>query len=109
MGESDHERDAQSLHDKLAAEVSVVSWSALAPHAERGALFWVDRQLDLVEVAVSFALDDARSVKAWHEAELLLPAASSPPQDFAAFHFLIVQPFVLAKPLELPAQSDEIH
>ena len=109
MGEGDHERDARSLHDKFNAELSVASWSALAPHAERGGLFWVDRQLDLVEVAVSFALDDARSVQAWHEAQLLLPAALKPPQDFAAFHFLIVQPFVLAQPLELPAQSDEIH
>ena len=109
MGERDPERDARSLHDKFIAELSVASWNALAPHAERGALFWVDRQLDLIEVAVSFALDDTRSVQAWHEAQLLLPAALQTPQDFAAFHFLIVQPFVLAQPLELPAQSEEIH
>ena len=107
MGESDHERDAQSLHDKLAAEVSVVSWSALAPHAERGALFWVDRQLDLAEVATCMALDEARSVGAWHQAGLLLPASTTPPQDFVAFEFVIVQPFVLATPLELPESSEE--
>ena len=109
VGESDRDRDAQSLYDKLSAEVSVVSWSGLEPHAERGALFWVDRKLDLVEVAVSFALDDTRSVGAWHEAKLLLPAANTPSKNFAAFNFLIVQPFVLATPLELPTQGEDIH
>ena len=99
----DPERDA--LYEKLSAELSVVSWSALAPHAERDSLFWVDRSLSLVDVAVSVALDDARSVGAWHEAGLLLRAAPTPPQDFVAFEFLIVQPFVLAAPLELELSS----
>ena len=109
MGNHDREGDAQSLYDKLAVEVSVASWSALESHAKRGALFWVDRQLDLAEVAVSIALDDVPSVKVWRQAQLLLPAASTPPENFAAFHFLIVQPYVLATPLELPTQSEEIH
>ena len=95
-----------SLKQKLAGEVGVVSWEALAPHAERGALFWVDQSLDLVEVGVSLALDDAQSVKAWQETSLLLPAASLNPKDFAAFRFLIIQPFVLAMPLDLPGVID---
>jgi hypothetical protein len=105
--DSDLSRD--SLIEKLSAELSVASWSALAPHAERGALFWVDRTLNIVDVAVSFALDDARSVEAWHQAGLLLPASSSSSQDFAAFEFLIVQPFVLATPLELPPGGDHVE
>ena len=109
MDESDHERNTQSLHDKLSDEVSIVSWSALEPHAQRNALFWVNTQLDLVEVAVSVALDDVHSVGAWHTAKLLMRATPTPPKDFLAFHVLIVQPFVLAQPLELPLQSEEIH
>ena len=58
MDSHDRKGGNQSLYDKLAAEVSVASWNALKSHADRGALFWVDRQLDLVEVAVSIALDD---------------------------------------------------
>ena len=97
----------QQLVQKLSGEVGVVSWEALSPHAERGALFWVDQSLDLVEVGVSLALDDSSSVKAWHEAQLLLPAAALNPKQFAAFRFLIIQPFVLAMPLELPDTPDQ--
>ena len=98
----------ESLFKKLSAEVGVASWEALAPHAERGALFWVDHSLELAEVEVSLALDESDSVKAWHQAELILAAASSAPQDFGAFRFLIIQPFVIAAPLELPPVNDPI-
>ena len=96
------DRVNEALHKKLSSEVGVASWDALAPHAERGALFWVDQSLDLADVGMSLALDDAASVKAWHEAALFLPAALTPPADFAAFRFLIIQPFVIATPMELP-------
>ena len=89
------------LYKKLAADVGIATWDALAPHAERGGLFWVDQSLDLIEVGVSLAVDDASSVKAWHEAKLFLPAALQAPTEFAAFRFLIIQPFVIASPLDL--------
>ena len=89
------------LYEKLAADVGIATWDALAPHAERGGLFWVDQSLDLIEVGVSLAVDDALSVKAWHEAQLFLPAAPQAPSEFAAFRFLIIQPFVIASPLDL--------
>lgn len=101
-GNAQVERENSSLYTKLSAEIGVVSWEALAPHAERGGLFWVDQSLDLAQVGVSLAIDDAASVKAWHEAKLFLPAALKPPEDFAAFRFLIIQPFVIATPMELP-------
>lgn len=91
----------EGLYQKLSDEVGIASWDALAPHADRGSLFWVDQTLDLVEVGVSLAADDTLSVKAWHEAELLLLAAHQPPKDFAAYRFLIIQPFVIASPLDL--------
>lgn len=89
------------LYEKLAAEVGIATWDALAPHAERGGLFWVDQSLDLIEVGVSLAVDDANSVQAWHKAQLFLPAAPQAPTEFVAFRFLIIQPFVIAAPLDL--------
>jgi hypothetical protein len=91
----------EELYQKLFDEVGIASWDALAPHADRGSLFWVDQTLDIVEVGVSLAADDTLSVKAWHEAELLLLAAPQTPKDFAAYRFLIIQPFVIASPLDL--------
>ena len=106
VADQEHERTLseghRALYKKLSGEVGVASWDALAPHAERGALFWVDLSLDLAEVGMSLAIDDAASVKAWHESELFLPAALKPPVGFAAFRFLIIQPFVIATPMELP-------
>jgi hypothetical protein len=99
-------KEKSDLYKKLSSEVGVVSWEALAPHAERGALFWVDKSLDLADVGVSLALDDAASVQAWHDAQLFLPAAMQSPQDFAAFRFLIIQPFVIATPMELPDPTE---
>ena len=60
MADQGEMSEREVIYEKLSGEVSVVSWSALAPHAERGALFWVDRQLDLAEVATCMALDEAR-------------------------------------------------
>jgi hypothetical protein len=103
---SEQKEECASLLQRLSGEIGVVSWEALAPHAERGALFWVDQSLDLAEVGLCVALDDVDFVQAWHEAELLLPAAPSKPEEFAAFRFLIVQPFVLAMPLDLPEANE---
>ena len=89
------------LYEKLSAEVGIATWEALAPHAERGGLSWIDQSLDLIEVGVSLVIDDARSVQAWHDAQLFLPAAPKAPAEFAAFRFLIIQPFVIASPLDM--------
>lgn len=95
------QQDQEALKLKLEAEVGISTWEALAPHAERGALFWVDQSLDLVDVGVGLAIDDAASVQAWHQAELFLPAAPKMPEGFAVFRFLIIQPFVIASPLDI--------
>lgn len=104
---SKREPEHAALYQKLYSEVGIASWDALSPHAERGALFWVNHTLDLVEVGVSLAIDDASSVKAWHESSLLLPAASHAPQDFVAYRFLIIQPFVIATPLDLSEFTED--
>ena len=65
------------MREKLRAECGPVFWSDLAAHAQRGALIEVDPSLDLLDVAVAFATDDAESVKAM----LAQGTVRRPPQE----------------------------
>lgn len=91
------------LRARLGTEVLRTSWADLAPHHARGALLLAAGELDLLEVGVAIASDDASAVEAWLREGRLRRAtdpecaawAEAPP----AFQVLILQPFVLAQPL----------
>ncbi|PZO43576.1 MAG: DUF2288 domain-containing protein [Leptolyngbya sp.] len=93
---------SQDLKQELSAMLAPADWAWISPHANRGAVVVVDPQLDLVEVGVAIATDDAIAVNRWIAEELI--TKPSPLQleawDQAAkkrFHSLIVQPFVLVQ------------
>ncbi|MCB9763540.1 MAG: DUF2288 family protein [Alphaproteobacteria bacterium] len=96
-----------SLSDKLRAEVGTASWRLLAPHHQRGGLVCVDGALDLVEVGVAVAQDDAGKVRSWMDAGQIVRVTDDQAGAWAAqgqaFAFLIVQPFVLVTPIEAEA------
>ena len=89
------------LYEKLNAEVSVATWASLSPHAERGALFWVDLKLPLVDAAIAVVNDRVDLVQAWLNKGLIQRAEESKPLDAPGYHFLITQPYVLATPLHI--------
>lgn len=97
---------SQALKQELADMVGPAEWRWLSPHADRGAVVLVDRNLDLAEVGVAIAMDDVATVNHWM-AEALLAKPS--PQQIEVweqsvgkqFQSLIVQPFVLVQ--ESPA------
>ena len=86
------------LKAKLRQEIGTVVWPRLQPHAERGVLFEVVAELDLLEVGVAVAEDRTEQVKKWlTEGHLLRPG----PEKITAWHqeggvftALIVKPFV---------------
>lgn len=94
------------LREKLRSELSEASWRLLLEHHVRGGLVWVHPELDLVEVAATIAEDQAAILKAWMEAGLVGAATDDQVRVWAkggqVFRFLIIQPFVVATPLELP-------
>jgi hypothetical protein len=84
-------------------ELLVASADTLAPHHARGALVRVDG-LDLVEVGEALAADDAARLRGWMAAgqvarvdDATWRAWSALPGD--AFELVIVQPFVLVRPM----------
>jgi len=82
-------------------QVDEADWSLLAPHHTRGALFIVDRELDLVEVATAIAQDDLNRVQIWlGNSQLRRPSEEeekswSEDQHRKMAQFLIVQPYVI--------------
>ena len=92
---------SEDLKKKLREEIEVCSWSLLDQHYQRGAVFHISQELDLVEVAVAVALDNVDTVKTWKEAgdfqtpdDYDVNKWQENPDD-KVFKFLIVQPFVL--------------
>jgi hypothetical protein len=91
---------SEPTRTKLRAQIQHVDWPALAPHAKRGALVLVDTALDLLDVAVAVAEDDATRVREWLEAACLSrcdPTNEGAELKTARFQFVIVQPYVLAQ------------
>ncbi len=92
-----------NLKKKLEAEVLPATWAALEPHARRQGLFLVREGLDLAEVAAAVASDDQAKVKEWIDDESLrrpsLDEVTAWQTDPVAFYAVIVQPFVLCRPI----------
>lgn len=91
---------SEETRAKLRSEIQAVGWSALAPHAKRGALLLADTELDLLDVAVAVADDDAAQIRHWLEATRLMridPARGTELLAGRRFQFVIVQPYVLAQ------------
>lgn len=80
------------------------TWAALEPHARRQALFLVRDGLELAEVAAAVAADDQQKVKGWIDDESLrrptLDEVTRWADDPVAFYAVIVQPFVLCRPID---------
>jgi hypothetical protein len=77
-----------------------MDWETLIPHAKRDAVIVVDGALDLVEVGVAIAEDNASVVQNWLSELLLHKPSQEELNDWNAepekqFNTLIVQPFVL--------------
>lgn len=63
-------------------ETARIAWRELEPHYERGALIQVDKALDLIDVATSFANDDKDRVEAWIGAGQILRLSSGVADDW---------------------------
>ena len=97
---------SKELRDKIASEIGNAGWPLLESHAKRGVLILVDPTLELLEVALAVSRDDAVQVNGWMAAGQLtkpdhnaITAYESGPGAF--FQFVVVQPFVLARPLDV--------
>ena len=94
----------QDLRLELAEMVEPAEWRWLSPHADRGAVVIVNPALDLVDVGMAIATDDASTVHHWIAAALITKPTPDQVDAWSQaerqrFKALIVQPFVLVQDL----------
>lgn len=58
-------QEPSTLYAKLLGETASITWTELQPFFAKGALLWVERPLDLIEVAEAVAENEADKVSAW--------------------------------------------
>jgi hypothetical protein len=90
------------LREKLAGEIGTVAWSWLRPHQERGVLFLVGEELELIEVAIAVAEDRAETIRSWLDAGLLNQPGPEQVEEWeisgGLFAGVIVKPYIFFKP-----------
>lgn len=93
------------LREKLKTEIEIASWAMLEPHHNRGAIFILNSDENILEAAVAVALDDRVYV-----ANLIGDSKMKNSKDFdismyeseeeihkKQFNFIIIQPFVFVQ------------
>ena len=93
---TDDERRAYFL-----GQTARLSWEEIAPFFARGQVVWVAETLDLIEVALALAVDDAPQLRRWMAADhvAVLDTATAKvwvevPRELWA---VVVQPWVLVQ------------
>lgn len=92
-----------SLKAKLTEALGTSDWAPLAPHAGRQALFLVEG-VPIVDVGLAIARDRRDVVAHWLESGAMRRPSEAETEQWStvveqSFESLIVQPFVLFRPL----------
>lgn len=102
--------DQMSQEEKVAKYTGDVDWEYLKPHFKAGAMIYVDPVLELKEVAQAFTDDNKDKVAAWmKKADLVKPGPQHAEwweYDKSRFTAVVVNPFVLAQPLEKDSDAE---
>jgi hypothetical protein len=87
-----------------------VPWSYLAPHAEKGTLYFVDPSIPLTDAGSIFSGNDAEVVALWLKSGDLVKIEALHAAQWQGseveFEALVVSPFVLCRPLATESAAD---
>lgn len=92
--------------EKIQLETAKIYWSELQRFFAKGEAIWISTQLDLIEVAYHFSIDDKNRVQEWLNEktiaqvpdELALEWFNSNTQLWA----VVIKPFVLVQEIDKP-------
>ena len=96
------ERPQTDLRKTLTESLDEAQLDWLTPHIEKDVVIWVDRSLELVDVAFAIAQDDSSRVLRWIEEQFLVKPTPKMRADWDArqrFQALIVEPYILIRDL----------
>jgi hypothetical protein len=94
-------QEQQLLHAKLNTETSQIAWSELLRFFAGGLVIVVSSDLDLVDVAARFSIDDKTSVEQWLHAGKLAKATDEQARAWldadALLWAVVARPWVLVQ------------
>ncbi|VAX11532.1 hypothetical protein MNBD_GAMMA25-1033 [hydrothermal vent metagenome] len=89
------------LRNKLNLESGHIDWQELQRHFARGVVIAVEAELDLLEVAIKFTLDDKSQIESWINTGTLKRADDSNAlhweQTKTIFWAIVVAPWILVQ------------
>lgn len=92
------------LKDKLNQETAKIRWIELQVFFARGVAVYISEQLDLVDAAAGFSLDDTSTVGRWMDAGLVDKVSDKQATEWiekdAMVWAVVVKPWVLVQPLD---------
>jgi hypothetical protein len=96
------EHPPTELRKTLTESLDEAQLDWLTPHIEKDVVIWVDRSLELVDVALAIAQDDSSHVLRWIEEQFLVKPTLEMRANWNArqrFQALIVEPYILIRDL----------
>ncbi|HEV7856738.1 MAG TPA: DUF2288 domain-containing protein [Herminiimonas sp.] len=94
-------QEQQLLHAKLNTETSQIAWSELLRFFAGGLVIVVSNDLDLVDVAARFSIDDKATVEQWLSANKLAKASDEQAKAWleadALLWAVVARPWVLVQ------------
>lgn len=98
---------ADDTREKLRADIQVAEPKELLPHQRRDALIMVHKEVDILDVAMAVAQDEADTVASLLEEKKLFKPTLGELADWCVdqnlrVQFVILQPYVLAQLLDPP-------
>ena len=105
-------KDNETLRAKLNGETGKIVWKELEKHYARGVVVVVDKNLDLVEVALQFAEDNKDPIEKWltsgEVARAMAEDAKRWVETDPVFWAVVVAPWVLVQEKE-EVPPEELH
>lgn len=94
----------QQLRQQLNLETGKITWPELQRHFARGVVINVEPSMDLVDVAVKFAVDDKTAIAAWLKDGTITRCSDEDAKSWAGttmvFWAVVVAPWVLIQELK---------
>lgn len=101
---NDNPRDPELIRKKLNHDTARIHWSELAEAQQQGLVVKVSTDLDLIETACQFTLDNSEQVQAWMERAQVQKVDAEQAQGWGdedrSLWAVVVAPWVLVQELK---------
>ena len=106
------DKEQQLLHAKLNMETSQIAWSELLRYFAGGHVIFVSNDLDLVDVAARFTIDDKSAVEQWLNENRIARATDDQARDWLATDAMlwavVARPWILVQEKK-PEPASTVH